>query len=146
MPEGEVGEQRIKNRPAPLNQREEEKGVWRTCRQDDFPLHLHLVRLPARHELNCLRNSGRLLILGSDRLEQNLGSFRTCEHDQVFPIGVWLEISCERRRPSSRSRVDRTGGGKESSGVASFLRMERNVSFFRVSLASLWRKKWTHGV
>ena len=101
------------------------RGRGHTCRQDDFPLRFHRVLVPARQKLNSFRNSGGFLVLGSGALEQNLGGFRAGEYNEVFPIGIWLEISCEGRGPSSRSRVDRSGGSEKTGGIARFLQVGR---------------------
>src|SRR5579863_3120150 len=87
-------------------------GTGRTGRQDDLPLRLHLVLLSTRHKLDRLGNPRRLLALGLG-LEQYLGGLRAGEHDEVFPVGIRLEVSRERRGPSSRLWVDRSGGVKK---------------------------------
>jgi len=106
-----------------------------TSSEDDLPLCLHPVLLPTRHKLDCLGESGRFTVLRVGLgLEQNPGGFGAGEHDKVFSIGIWLEISREGRGPSSRSRVNCSGGGEEAGGVASFLRYKVQVRVTFISL------------
>jgi hypothetical protein len=94
----------------------------RTGRHNNLPLRFHLVLFATRHKLYSLGDAGSFFPrLG---LEQYLGGLAAGKHDKVFPVGIWLEISRERRRPSSRSGVDRSGGGEEAGGVSSILNHE----------------------
>jgi hypothetical protein len=94
-----------------------------TGSNDNLPLCLNLVLVSTRYKLDRLGNSRRFFVLGLG-LEQYLGGLCASEYDKIFPVGIRLEISRERRGPSSRLGVDRSGRSEETGGVASILQHE----------------------